>query len=903
MKFFKTLLLTLTATVALNAQPAYNEQILANTGGTAVAMDRGNAIISDVTTTTVHFKDLDYATMLWQDNSSITVDTNASFGQSVAISNDIAVVGAPSFYGELYVFNGTNNNNDGNVYKHDTNTSGSLWTPAVDFPQKVSDGASLVSVGTQYIYGAVPTNNGGQQGAFSRFDKETGIWTTLTDPNGTFGVGMDMAYDGKDSIYLMEGTYKTTGNTIVHSTQIWIYFISSDTWSILTNVPEGVDFGASIDFYRTSSTGDGYLAVLSGGLSSKLHTYHLVGDTWLTNTTSSFPVEVGSDAVLSNNHYLYSLVPDNTTTNQSEFRRMDIRQETANGSELWVSMTPLPEDVGDGASLAVSAEYIYAVVGGSSNRFYRYSIADGSWTDMAQFIIHQGAALTFSNHPEQVYVYTKQSDGSWSYDANISLEFPGIQDHFGYSVGVDGDAASANIIVGAPEAQNLAHTGDVYAYVWDGTAAQSITMTTVWGEVRALGKSVDIKGDYLIVGAPDGGTDLTDVDDSVGAAYTYVLRSDGIHWNAHPGTLSDWIKGTALNGKLGTHVAINSDGKVSLMAGSLDTTGSNSYIYTNSGGAWSESLSHPNYDGGAVDTDDDVYLIIQASGHVHFEVNADGTQTPLTFFQADTVAMESAELYKEQAIVNDPTNAGGQARAWDIPCGIKPTYLIANEWAMISVPCGDGTADIGTLFGDDMGGAGSGLLCITDDPAETCNWAMYEDGPNYTGKSADNVQLVNETDVMKLGQGYWIIADHDVTLKADENAVTTRTDGSQVNSGAIPNETIKMTYTHILPEGNTSSVQKVMVGNPYPRTFQWENLYYKNWKAGMLNAEPIYSATSIQYIEPYAYVYDTTQSGQPYRAITATTPGMDGEIAPYQAFWMNLKALDSANMLFIPFEK
>ncbi len=898
LKFLKPVLLLIFVSAALNAQPAHNEQILANTGGTAVAMDRDNAIISDVDNITVHFKDLDYATMLWQDNSSITATVTATgttpqFGQSVAISNNIAVVGAPSFYGELYAFSGTDHGNKGLVIKMDTADAG--WALAPDFPQKISDGASLVSVGTRYIYGAVPTNAGGQHGAFAVFDKETNDWTVKTVPsNGTFGVGMDMAYDGADTIYLIEGTYRTNGNILIHSTKVWQYSISSDSWTELpNNIPEGVDFGASIDFYRTQAS-DGYLAILSGGNSDNLHTYHLSTGLWTTNTTVSYAVGIGSDAVLSNNHYLYSLVPD-TVADRSEFRRIDIQGAVINNTESWISMTPLPLDVGDGTSLAVSAEYIYAIIGdGSTHPPYRYTIADNTWTTLlGGTSLEPGAALTFSNDPEQVYVYTKQSNGSWSNDANISLALPGVQDHFGYSVGVEGDAAGAHIVVGAPKGAMF--NGNVYGtvstYIWDGTAAASVGMGAVLGKFRAFGKSVDIKGDYIIVGAPDGGDDSTDVANSVGAAYTFKLRSDGNYWNPYPDVGNQWIKGTITNEKLGTHVAINSDGNISLLASSLEVT-SSSYIYTNDGSTWSESLTTTEREGGAVDTDDDVYLTIQRAGHVHFDINTDGTQRALSFFEPDLVLMTSAQLYKEQAIVNDPQNAGGQARAWDIPCGIKPTYLVANEWAMVSVPCGDGSATIDTLFGDELG-TGTGNYCQTDDPAETCKWVMYKDGPNYTGKSRDNVRVL-ETDAMELGKGYWIIADHDVTLKVDGDSsvpsgVTTRTQLTR----SVTSPDVAGYYDFLLPDLVTGEEKKIMVGNSFPRVFKWEYLQILDQPF----PASVYHATG--------YVYDPTQSGQPYRAITANTPGISGEIKPYQGFWIkDLGTHNASNItLGIPFEK
>ena len=161
------------------------------------------------------------------------------------------------------------------------------------------------------------------------------------------------------------------------------------------------------------------------------------------------------------------------------------------------------------------------------------------------------------------------------------------------------------------------------------------------------------------------------------------------------------------------------------------------------------------------------------------------------------------------------------------------------------------------------------------------------------------------TDAMELGKGYWIITDTNSTWKVDDDVVAVRTSGDIVNDGVdIPNDTIKKFYEFSLPSSTTVE-QKVMVGNPYSRTFQWENVYFLNGTTGQVGQ--INDATyATPYIRPNAYVYDLTQeaAGQPYRSITVNTPGTSGEIAPNQGFWIMLEANRiGSNDLIIPFEK
>ncbi len=897
LKFLKPVLLLIFVSVALYAQPAHNEQILSASGGDAVAMDKDWAVVGDIDNNQALIYKLNYANMqhdpmdMWELKQTVAVPYDGKFGTSVAISNDIMVVGDTGGEGELYAFNGDNSGNNGVFIKNDI--ANDIWDDAPDFSGKVGDGASLVSVGTRYIYGIDAGNGGQQQGTFAVFDKESELWTELSKSlNARLGRGMDLAYDGDDTIYAIEGAYKQ-GNTYHPSENIYTYSISGDTWSLLlSDIPEGTDQGASISYY------EGHLVVIPGGGSTNTYQYSLSATSWETRTGTE-SVTVGGDAVIGGDNGLYSMVAD-ATADKTTFRQLGM-----SNSEPWTILTPLPADVGDGASLAVSSEYIYAVMGGGSNAVYRYSFADGTWTQMnnTNLTIDTGGALTFSGANERAYVYTKQTDDSWSLDYTISLEHPGVQDAFGTSVGVQGDATSAQIVVGAPTASpGLSASGAVYAYSWNGsTATLNTTLSGNVNHEHAFGKSLDIKGDYLIVGAPDEETTATN--DFAGAAYTFNFSSSA--WHDYPATYR--IKRNEANKHFGTYVAINKDGNVSMIG--EETAGQDrSRIFTNTGAAWTQSHSHDVTEGfrTGVDIDDGVYMFSRGDDTFnYFDFHDSPSGSSLFKAHATNPAIHSfnsVTLYKDQVIGSRPTSS--EAVTIDIPCGIKPTHLVADEWAMVSVPCGDGTATVSEIFGDDMGAANA--YCQTDSASEPCNWVMYKNGPNYTGKSADYVRVL-ETEAMELGKGYWIVADHNVILKADGDAsagtgITVRT---QLDTTTIPlPANVGGFYFVDMPATGGNVLKKIMVGNPFPRVVKWKDVWVYDTGSGAKNL--------LQVVNTYintAYVYDITKTsttGQPYRAITTATPGFDDEFKPYEGFWIGqiplITDIDTFQ-LALPFEK
>ena len=377
-----------------------------------------------------------------------------------------------------------------------------------------------------------------------------------------------------------------------------------------------------------------------------------------------------------------------------------------------------------------------------------------------------------------------------------------------------------------------------------------------------------------MIAVPD--EESTSQNDFVGAAYTF--KFNGSAWSPYQNLANYKIKPGNANEHFGIQVAINSDGNISM----ITAFGGHNYVYTHATG-WIVAQSVSSRNRGGVDIDDGIYLMAQAGGHLHYDINPDGSERPLSFIPNEIGSYSSVSTYKEQSIVNDTTDS--QAIAIDVPCGIKPGKLKAFEWAIVSVPCGDGTATINDIFADDLG-------------ALDINWAMYKQ-TGYTGTNTPKGKM-GSGDKMEPGRGYWIIADADTSWKVDDSVVTTRTNLDFI----ITNQSEVAGYVDFaLPEIlTTDAPKKIMAGNPFPRKFDWAN-------AGNLvyaSSQPI-GWEGI--IETVAYVYDpTSTSGQPYSPI-AYTPGIPNQIKAYQGFWIKMNPHNTIDFpagsikLRLPFEK
>ena len=899
MKLFKLLFLTILMALSLHAQPTVNEQILTASGGKSVAMTNEYAIVGDPDNHTVHFYKLDYSDFQWKSDGNYTDGLFGDLGSSVAIDGNIAVAGSPSFSeNRIFRFRGANKK----VFEEYI-ISRDAWEARADTPDNIGDGGALAWGGGNFIYAF----RGNKNKTFYKYDILNDLWTTLDNAPENVAAGGALVWDRGNYIYALRGA----GGGITSPTKkdFWRFDMTTEKWNDgfdPANLPGKVGGGGALvlaegDIYAVRGEGD-----FLGTSTNDFYKYVIATDTWTSMPDTTRNVGKGASLAYDGTRGIYLLRGNIGLSNKKKFYDFDIPDNN------WEERAETPDGIGKGGALVFDGTFFYAQRGdtsffGGNNKFWRYDPYRDVWLgDLSEPTGNTGwgGALTVvKDAPGEGIVYVFERDATtWQRKLRISSDAPTLLDNLGEAVAVHNKLdGTAKLVVGAPGFSATNGTGSATIVDYDhnnlpvsGNKAVTLSNSAPTGSVR-FGSAIDMKGDakvdpakfFIVVGDQN-------YSSNDGAAYAY----DNIG-ASYPASPDNQMVGSA-GSHFGRSVAIDATSFTNgLSVVAEDTRNS---FWTGGTAPWTEAT----FEGtilGSVAIDDRTILSTNAPlgnmtptlGLMHFfplTNNLSLIPNALTEYQLSSsnanIAIDS-DIYKEIAIVNDPV--GTQAIVMDVPCGLRPTELVAFEWAMVSVPCGDGTATINEIFADDITGS------YGDDFA----WVMYKDGPNYTGKASDNV-VMTETDVMELGKGYWIIADQNATLKADAPAITQRS-GSIVFTDTFPEVGGYLEYA--LPMSVNGTVKKIMVGNPFPRALDWNFAGVHNSQGNYL----LHDQTFGDEYNPTGYVYDSSQTagtGQPYRAVTAT-PGFGSVIEPYQAFWIrdngNFSGTNPDRKFFLPFMK
>ena len=457
---------------------------------------------------------------------------------------------------------------------------------------------------------------------------------------------------------------------------------------------------------------------------------------------------------------------------------------------------------------------------------------------------------------------------------------------FGSSLSIQGD----KLVVGSPAHDvTLGSTAVLAAdvvkiYVYDCTALDTdetpLAVKTGIQSGDRFGQAVTSRDGSIFVGSP-GFDSNSHTDNGAGFAYSYDA-----------GVLTRIIEvfGTLNGAEMGVQIAAGLD-KI-LVAGRA------SFGFIFDGADWTEAVQHTltkkadvsisedNSAFGYLDTSVDIFIDMEDSYKVQV---TPGTSRP--------GYAEDISLYKDQLAVSE-FNAS-IVRMYDMPCGYGEK-LIENQWKMISVPCHIPGATVNDVFNTGVNVAdGDDLGTYTTDGYDG-NWAVYEQNTTFGSTTASYI-LMTENTLVEQGKSYWIICDHNVTTRVDASVSNTRTsfDALASTDVAIPGY-----YEFPLPDIIANeTARKIMVGNPFPRTFKWIDLLEKVGSTRSPVGGVIVDATG--------YVYDTETpdmtNGQNYRVISSTgTPGFSDEIKPNQGFWIkqnNQTVGYSGLSLSLPFEK
>jgi hypothetical protein len=426
---------------------------------------------------------------------SVASDRGADdeFGYSVSISEDYAIVGAPSEDHNATGGNTLSASGSAYIFKNNAGT----WSQvqkivASDRGAGDNFGCSVAISGDYAIVGAYSENEdaaGGntisQAGSAYIFKNNGGTWSQVqkivASDRGAGGdlFGSSVAISGD---YAIVGAYAededaTGGNTLYWAGSAYIFKNSAGTWSEIQKIVAS-DRGASDWFGHSLAISGDYLIV-----GARNESHNAIGGDSISNSGSAY--------IFKNNSGTWSQV-----------QKIVASDRGANDQF--------------GNSVAILGDY--AIVGAKQDAHD----ATGGNT-----LMHAGSAYIFKNN-----------SGTWSEEQKIVASDRGASDYFGFSVTIseeyavigayseDEDATGGNTINSAGSAYVFKNNSGTW------TQVQKIVASDRGGAFDLFGISVAISGDYAIVGAylEDEDTIGGNTLNAAGSAYIFkkVAATSGI---------------------------------------------------------------------------------------------------------------------------------------------------------------------------------------------------------------------------------------------------------------------------------------------------------------------------------------------------------------------------------------
>ena len=258
--------------------------------------------------------------------------------------------------------------------------------------------------------------------------------------------------------------------------------------------------------------------------------------------------------------------------------------------------------------------------------------------------------------------------------------------------------------------------------------------------------------------------------------------------------------------------------------------------------------------------------------------------------------------------INDPVfdledEITNNERAYrEAACGPAEVNLTAMQWKTVSFPCDLGTNDLEAIIG---GTNGLGTYGDNND------WVMYEQvAPDYTGNRNTMHLMVNGTDEIETGKGYWIISKYDKTVGINRPlAGIGQTYTTDANLTLVPpyydqaSAAFEKIMEYQLPSSSDTDFRKVMLGNPFFKSYNLSDMYLSNNGAPFASLSGFMSGSVI---EPIVYIKDSTDvtTGNYVALDPGGTPGFGDRVPVMQGFWIKLNAGNSnTNTITFPFEK
>jgi hypothetical protein len=521
----------------------------------------------------------------WAFEATLTASDGApgdSFGASVALSGDTALVGAN-------LDDVGPNSNQGSAYVFVR--SGTTWTQQAKLT--ASDGAdsddfgyAVALSGETALIGAILDDVGANsdQGSAYIFVRSGTTWTQqakLTAADGASGdeFGFSVALSGQTALI---GSALDDVGANPDQGSAYVFVRSGTSWSQQAKLAAAD--GAPFDDFGWSVALDGDTALVGavsddvGATVNQGSAYVFVrsGTTWsqqaqLTASDGAAGDDFGVSVALAGNTalvgaYLDDLGPNNQQGSAYVFVR---------SGAAWMQQAQLtaPDGAaGDtfGVSVALSGDA--ALV--------------GAYLDNVGSNTGQGSAWVFS-----------RVGSKWIGPDLQALAAGGAaNDQFGFSVALSGDTA----LVGAPlrDVGANADQGSAYVFVRAGTTwTQQAQLTAAGGAASdQFGAAVALSGDTALVGAP-----LDDVGANADQGSAYVFTRSGTTWTQQAQLTAT---GGSAGDQFGYAVALTGD--TAIVGAYLDDVGANTdqgsaYVFTRSGTVWTQQAQLTASDGAAGD--------------------------------------------------------------------------------------------------------------------------------------------------------------------------------------------------------------------------------------------------------------------------------------------------------------
>ncbi len=555
--------------------------------------------------TTNVFYEYDIATDVW--TTLTAAPTTLTYGAQI--------IEGPSGY--LYAFAG---NNTTTFWRYDI--SGNSWDDgaATDAPQTINFGSSLIYDGSQYIYAL----RGNTDDSFFRYDTTGNSWETLANidfdaptyqADNLVRYGGDLAYDGNDTIYAMQGTARTGFAS---------YSISGNEWTRLPNLPAFTYDGSKISYDETQNV----IYLLAGNSKPFLFKYDIESATWTKLADGPLPFYIGS-AMRNINGKLYVIRGNNTRSYYTYDTAKDLWELPTRGMLGGFFQGQGSRAFNSGAEIVKGdGNYFYFTQGNYESRLFRFDPTTGETVELAPaplgFFI--GGTIAYESTNNQIYAAGSQYDNRLMiYDIDTDTWSEETSDPFPLDPG-----AGTTMVYDGSQYMYWARGGATTSFYRFDTQGSS---GTKWAAMTGLPATV-ADGAQLVY--RDG--------------YVYTLRGNNIASNPFyrytPGSNS-WTTLTGMSINVYNDGFLVDAGGDHLYACRATNTAS-CYKYEIAGGTWSSITNAPAqiFTGGSAASD--------GSGIVHViagpgtDTYSDGLYTYVA--QTDSTSFEASGSYTSEAI-------------------------------------------------------------------------------------------------------------------------------------------------------------------------------------------------------------------------------------------------------------